>query len=428
MAIAITSKYKPFTYEDYIKPLEQYTKDYKAQEEKIQKELTDIASLESLIYDEALKTDEDNQEYINQYSNYVKSLHDLTDKLYNEGFDRRTQGQAFLDTQKVYNSKIKPLALALTGMQKAHIEEAKLRQQGFILGKGADNWSISDYYGMNTPAEATKVSLDSIEKNTAEIAKSLTAAMETKYSIDKKKIINGTLQGYTAEKGINPLEYAQNNSNLSAAELNVLELIKNQVKERILNDLGYTETEYGALDSATRARIDEKVHAGLIKGLSYGENITPRRRETNGGGGGGGHKVPYWHITANGVTPQERAFTYAKGLSNAIDAQVKQLTDQGHSVTRVYYGGASLAGTPMPSNPTDTDRQNYLPYDVRNISYASGSSTSIPIQIEYTPKDKPGKKETITVGQVKGNILTNTTQPDPYRGNDEDQSPDVKFH
>ena len=29
--IAVTSKYNPFTYEDYIKPLEQYTKDYKGE-------------------------------------------------------------------------------------------------------------------------------------------------------------------------------------------------------------------------------------------------------------------------------------------------------------------------------------------------------------------------------------------------------------
>lgn len=418
MAIAITSKYKPFTYEDYIKPLEQYTKDYKAQEEKIQKELTDIASLESLIYDEALKTNEDNLEYINQYSNYVKSLNDLTDKLYNEGFDRRTQGQAFLDTQKVYNSKIKPLALALTGMQKAHIEEAKLRQQGFILGKGADNWSISDYYGMNTPEETAKVSLDSIEKNTAEIAKSITNAMETKYSISKKSIINGALAGYTSEKGINALEYAQNSGKLTAEELNLVGLIENKVQARILNDLGYTKEEYDALDSNTKLKINERIHTGLIKGLTHGESITPRRRTDGDGGGGGGYKAPYWHITANGVTSSERAFKYAQGLNNAVENVINEYEAKGATVKAVYYGGQALEETPLPAGRTEdtmteSDLANHLKYDVRNASWAVGTNSSIPIVIEYTTPGDP-KVKTKIVGQVKGNMLTNT-----QAGNDE---------
>ena len=422
--IAVTSKYNPFTYEDYIKPLEQYTKDYKEQEEKIQEKLTNIAALEPLIHDSGIADHDENTEYINHYKNYVQSLNDLTNKLYTEGFDRRSQSQGFLDTQKAYSSKILPLSDALAAMKKAHAEEDKLRQQGFILGKGSNNWSISDFYGMNTPGEAAKVSLDSIETNTAEIARSLTGAMETKYSIDKKKIIEGALDGYTAEKGINALKYASNYDQLSPAELNVIGLIESQVRERILNDLGYTEEEYNALDSNTKQKINERVHAGLIKGLSYGENITPRRHVSSGERGGSTNSnVPYWHITANGVTPGEKAFTYARGLSNAIDSQVNQLTAQGHIVTKVLYGGVAMAGTPMPANPTQADSDNYLPYDVRNISFATGSKSSIPIQIEYTPKDNPNKKEVITVGQVKGNVLTSTTQPKD--DDDDGGSPDV---
>ena len=423
MAITVTSKYKPFTYEELVKPLEGYWKDYDAQEETLQKESTNIAALEPLIYDASIGSNEANAKYIKQYKDYVKSLQDLTDKLHTEGFDRRTQGRDLLAIQKNYHSQMRPLTEALTTMKKAHADENKLRQQGFVLGQGSNNWSISDFYGMNTPGETAKVSLDSVEKNTEEIAKSLTGAMEVKYSINKQKIIDGALDGYTAEMGINALKYAEKSDQLSPAERNVIGLIENQVKERILNDLGYTEEEYNALDSNTKQKINERIHTGLIKGLLYKESITPRRRVNNGGGGGSYPDVPYWHITANGVTPGEKAFTYARGLSNAVDSQVNQLTAQGHIVTKVLYGGVAMAGTPMPENPTQADSDNYLPYDVRNISFATGSKSSIPIQIEYIPKDNPNKKEVITVGQVKGNVLTSTTQPKD--DDDDGGSPDV---
>lgn len=414
MAITVTSKYKPFTYEELVKPLEGYWKDYDVQEETLQKELTNIAALEPLIYDASIGSNEANAEYIKQYKDYVKSLQDLTDKLHTEGFDRRTQGRDLLAIQKNYRSQMLPLTEALSAMKEAHADENKLRQQGFVLGQGSNNWSISDFYGMNTPGETAKVSLDSIEKNTEEIAKSLTGAMETKYSIDKKKIINGALQGYTAEKGINALKYAENSGQLSPAELNVIGLIESQVKERILNDLGYTEEEYNNLDSATRARINERIHAGLIKGLSYGESITPRRKETDGGGKPKDSGVPYLHVLANGVEPDQKAFQFATGINNAIESQISTLQTNGKHVTSVYYGGS-----PLSASPSSTKQEEYLQYDIRNISSALGTSTAVPVTIEYTEEGEtdPTKVKAVTVFQVKGGDITSTLGTKPSNSN-----------
>lgn len=413
MAITVTPKYKPFTYEELVKPLEGYWKDYDAQEETLQKELTNIAALEPLIYDASIGSNEANAEYIKQYKDYVKSLQDLTNKLHTEGFDRRTQGRDLLAIQKNYRSQMLPLTEALSAMKKAHADENKLRQQGFVLGQGSNNWSISDFYGMNTPGEAAKVSLDSIEKNTEEIAKSLTGAMETKYSIDKKKIINGALQGYTAEKGINALKYASNYDQLSPAELNVIGLIESQVRERILNDLGYTEEEYNSLDSNTKQKINARIHAGLIKGLSYGESITPRRHVSGIGSTGRGERaIPIFTVRNQGTTAAERNTAWVTGVDGIISAHITDITRASGTITSVNFGGHQLLTKSGTVNSID------------GISYTQTINSNIPVTISYTDNNGKTQKQ---VFQIRGGGLTNTSganaqdsQNDRPRGNNPD--------
>ena len=351
--IAIKSKYNPFTYEDYIKPLEQYTKDFKEHETKIQDALVNIATLEPLIKDASLDTEE-NQKYIQQYNDYISSLENLTNTLYAEGFNRSTQGQGFLNTKKAYNSQILPLTEALTAMKKAHAEESKLESQGYILGSGAGNYSINDYYGMNTPQETRKLSLADVESNTQAIAANITKNMKANYSISRKAILNGSLDGYTTEKGINPLDYALSSDNLSVEDRNVIGLIKQQVQERILHDLGYTQEEYNKLDAATKNRINERIHTGLVKGLSYGEGITPKRKTSENGDEGtnhtGGRSLPYIFVSdldfkkdyskeAETRQPDE---IFIDNLNTAISSNITRIKNSGNTVTKVTYGGIEL--------------------------------------------------------------------------------------
>lgn len=393
--IAVKSKYNPFTYEDYIKPLEQYTKNYKEQENKLQEALIDIASLEPFINDDQINNDQNNAEYIKQYKDYVKSLEDLTNSLYTEGFNRSTQSQGFLNARKAYKSQITPLTEALSAMKKAHAEETKLESQGYILGKGARNYSISDYYGLNTPEETKRVSLDSIESNTAAIAKNITSNMKTRYSISENQILQG-LRGYTAQKGINPLDYMQNIEGLSVADRNVIGLIKTQVQERILNDLGYTPEEYEALDQYTKNRINERIQTGFIKGLSYGENITPRAAGAGNGNGGGGSKYnyPIISVVAQNTKPEERYSEWTKGINNEINTRVGELQKKNAKNIIVTFGGKT------PSKNTQTGK-----YDISNISTMEVIKDHTLLIIQYT--DDKGNTKYEQVG-IKGGRLSNT--------------------
>ena len=285
--IAVKSKYNPFTYEDYIKPLEQYTKSYKEFENKLQDILVDVAALEPFVEDADIKANSSNAKYLQQYKDYITGINTLTDKLHTEGYNRNLQNQDFLNIRKAYRSQMEPLNAAFKAMKTAHAEENKLLSQGRILGAGAGNTNIEDFWGMNTPDAVLSLSDNDMVTIASEIATTINkdpanthyyqrlkngqykeinqATFQTlKYS-DKKLEVGISLDKY--------LKYLKGEVALTDKEEATLETMRSAAQRSILKQLGYQEAEYGHLDAATRQKIDTNIERAIQRSIGQQEQL-----------------------------------------------------------------------------------------------------------------------------------------------------------
>ena len=137
--IAITSKYDPFTYEDYIKPLENYWKEYAAHEEALSN--TDVAA-STLEY--IINAEPENSPLRTSYANFRKKLEEASNALVN-GFDA-TDRALLRELKSTFAKDIDPIPTQYKKLQSLIEEQRKgqLQNPSLRYNKDATKLSVGD--------------------------------------------------------------------------------------------------------------------------------------------------------------------------------------------------------------------------------------------------------------------------------------------
>lgn len=151
--IAITSKYNPFTYEDYIKPLEGYWEDYDKHEADLDKLATDTATLREVI--NSMPEGEEKT----KYTGYLESLDAQSGSLATSGLNSANR-KALKDLKNQYASLMPRLALAEEARRKDLAEYRKLANSGeyFLYNDSPESKSVVDYLDGKLPSYTAGIS------------------------------------------------------------------------------------------------------------------------------------------------------------------------------------------------------------------------------------------------------------------------------
>lgn len=257
MAITVTPKYKPFTYEELVKPLEGYWEDYDKAEEEINTLQNDISKVKAII-----ETAPENDPVRIQALDLYKQLQTEADRLSTEGYTSRGK-KARLDLKNTFNSLIPRILDAEEAVRKDRNSYAALKRSGqYIMANDSDNpfsYTWSNYIDGQIPDYTIGV----------EKAKAYKAGKDASTLISSRVVGDPTFtpkNGYTAittELGLqfaNADEMMQNKDIASAIE-------------NIVND--YTQGP-GWSDTAKEA-VRQEVIRGAYEGLVHKTDVKYQR-------------------------------------------------------------------------------------------------------------------------------------------------------
>lgn len=253
MAITVTPKYKPFTYEELVKPLEGYWEKYDKAEEDLESARADVAKLKPII--DSLPTingkySEADQQIVDRYNSYLTSLDRLSGELSSSGLTSDVKRQ-IKGLKASYNSDIDPVF--------GYIKERKADQNvaKAALEKGDTIYaahnpftaSLSEYTNpLERPSYHT-VSISTLENSGISIGEAITNRMPT------SKDPSNNLEDYDALV-----------SGILEGSININNLVNDpRFKDYIQNER--KKIKYDTFDAAGQAQIDAALIGGIAKGI-----------------------------------------------------------------------------------------------------------------------------------------------------------------
>lgn len=140
MAITVTPKYKPFTYEELVKPLEGYWEDYRRHESAIGELETSLAALDYIIQSEP-----ENSPLRKKYADYQQQLTQATDALA-DGYNAKDR-DLLRSLKSLFASDITPIGLAYKRRQTLQDEQRKqeISHPSIRYSKKASEASVTDF-------------------------------------------------------------------------------------------------------------------------------------------------------------------------------------------------------------------------------------------------------------------------------------------
>lgn len=247
-----TSNFKPFTYEEMIRPLLLY----KQEEEARQKAYLDLQEKASTLED--LAASEKDAEAYGAYTAYKNKLREVIDAMAKNGLTR--QNNQVFNLRKSYINDIKPLNDLLEKRNKL-VEEQRANNKD-----GTNIYSID--YGDMSLAEMKRNStqtyntlngnvIRAISAETfAPLAKQILESPEYTSILGKQYFQERIQRGYTLDQIINELQGTETGSKLA------------QVKQNILGSLGMDKKGFS---TAKQAQVEQFVNMGAMAALGETE-------------------------------------------------------------------------------------------------------------------------------------------------------------
>lgn len=355
MAITVTSKYKPFTYEELVRPLEGYWEKYDKAEEDLEAVKADIMKLDP--YLNTLEDIDGNKEYKAEVAKYKASLQALVEDLTTNGLTAENKSK-IKGLKGTFNSQISPIVSAIENRNKYVNGQLEAENAGAIFGIGAARGTtLKDFYGSNTPGEAYSTSFKEIDQLAGEITKNVTDHLQPQY---KEELINGLTEYNTVRstQGISATDFINDSIQSDSAAGQIIGNIRNRMMASILYNLGYTPEQYAELDTTQKNRIMSAVDNSILTNLQYKSSVSNYGKDKNSSSNstGSGSKV---HI-AKGYLPTASEWNTTEEGKNWTTAGTPGVT-----------ASSASSGLPSPfnwnmSNP-QPDIQNNDP--VNNSSY-----------------------------------------------------------
>lgn len=246
MNLAITSQFRPFTYDELVKPFLQYKEAY----EKAEQDYSNLSAQTEMWKDIANQTS--NPEAYAMYQRYSTDLNSIMDD-FSRGMNVNNR-RALLGMKRRYYQDIQPIADASAAMKEANQLRDKAGPDA-IFEIGRYN-SIDDFLHGKTANNKFES-----RKDIASMTAALTQA--TVQSILNDPIIRQSMNPQFLEiiqkRGLGSLDDLQSALSGSAEASNRFSQIKNQ----IIDQIGGLDR----FDSAGKAAVDRAINEGLYAGL-----------------------------------------------------------------------------------------------------------------------------------------------------------------
>lgn len=247
-----TSNFKPFTYEEMVKPLLLY----KQEEEARQQAYLDLQEKASTL--EALAASEKDAEAYNTYTAYKNRLREVADAMAKNGLTR--QNNQVFNLRKSYINDIKPLNDLLEKRNKLVEEQRANDKDGTnIYSIDYGNMSLSEMKRNPTQTYNT-LNGNAIRAISAEtfapLAKQILESPEYTNVLGKQYFQERIQRGYTLDQMLNELQGTEAGSKLS------------QVKQNILKSLNMDKKGFSA---DKQAQVEHFVNMGAMAVLGETE-------------------------------------------------------------------------------------------------------------------------------------------------------------
>lgn len=251
--IAITSKYNPFTYEDYIKPLEGYWEDYDKYEEDLAKLSTDLGTMRSVV-----NTMSDGEEKT-KYTNYLSDLDKQATSLSLNGLTSENR-QALRDLKTKYSELIPRLALAEEARRKDLADYTKRVNSGeyFMYNDSPLNKNVVAYLDGNLPTYNAGLNKQLFGQEVENVAKAYSNRIFNDVDVQEVEKIGRKFLKLTEEKGIN--------TDLSDIE-------GSEQFSPILEEL-YAEAGVNNMNQTEAAKTKDFINRKFWEGLVYQKNVS----------------------------------------------------------------------------------------------------------------------------------------------------------
>ena len=249
--IVSNATFTPYTYEELIKPYENYLKEY-AETEAGLASLAEQAAAAGGFTEEYLGTDAQTT-----YKNYNETLNKLANDFYQQGYSSAVKRRA-IQSKADYKSQIEPIINADTAIKELIEEQRKGNPKGDIqYTNDASDLTISKYL-KNPRFTYEGRSLSEMEKAGTDIA---TAASSRKTISEKAKNMANQyykiITGYDKEDVENFIQQNQN-----SPEYKELMNLYNQIKEAY-----GTNSSEGPYSADQNQLANERILLGMLKGL-----------------------------------------------------------------------------------------------------------------------------------------------------------------
>lgn len=251
--IAITSKYDPFTYEDYIKPLEWYWEDYDKHEADLDKLAADTATLR-----EVINSMSDGEEKT-KYTEYLNSLDAQAGSLATSGLNSANR-KALRDLKNQYSSLMPRLALAEEARRKDLADYTKRVNSGeyFMYNDSPLNKNVVDYLDGNLPTYNAGLNKQLFGQEVENVAKAYSNRIFSDVDVQEVEKIGRKFLKLTEEKGINT-----DFSDIEGSEQ----------FSPILEEL-YAEAGVNNMNQTEAAKTKDFINRKFWEGLVYQKNVS----------------------------------------------------------------------------------------------------------------------------------------------------------
>lgn len=199
MAITVTSKYKPFTYEELVKPLEGYWEKYDKAEEDLTKLKTDTAVLQSVI--DSMPEGEEKT----KYTNYLSSLNSQAEALASQGLTRDNRN-ALRNLQTQYAELIPRLSLAEEARRKDLASYKQRANSGEYFMDSSDSpltKTVVDYLDGAIPTYNNGINKKILGEDAENVAKAYSSRIFTNSTPEEVEEIGKRFIRITQEQGVN---------------------------------------------------------------------------------------------------------------------------------------------------------------------------------------------------------------------------------
>lgn len=356
MAYSIISnaKFRPFSYDEIVKPLVQYKEAY----DKAEADYTNLVTQTEVWKDIANQTN--SPKAYQMYKAYSDDLSEMVDD-FSKGMTL-TNRSALMGLKRRYASEITPIERASKELDKrdAFVAETLAKNPNAVFEKGGD--SIDDYLG-GKRANTTYWDGDSALKRVAAKAEAVGKAL---YSNPTAKLfLNGQQYQISQLNGISPEELSQillnpENINTEAGR---------QMRKIIDDELGSLNmNNYSELD---QAKINNIVATGMYAGLAKptynyvanGEYMSRAERDAS---------AARWE----GIKLEKEKFKYAKQQDKISSGQEPYYTDP--NGTKYYKTGNAYWTVDSKGNPSEITYDKKMYDSEGNTINDDGNTTKTP--------------------------------------------------